>query len=140
MEVVMRRMGEMARSVRIQYEGAIYHVMCRGDRREAIFEDDEDREMFVATMGEMCGRAEKWRCLRRGWFLGGDEFREKLMKMASGVVSKRKRGSYRREGLRRHDEREAEELLSKGMERLGVKEMAGARGKTMRGNRRWRGW
>jgi hypothetical protein len=34
----------MARKLRIQYPGAIYHVMNRGDRWEAIFEDDEDRQ------------------------------------------------------------------------------------------------
>jgi len=27
----------MARQPRIEYPGAYYHVMCRGDRREAIF-------------------------------------------------------------------------------------------------------
>ena len=26
----------MARQVRVEYEGAMYHVMARGDRREAI--------------------------------------------------------------------------------------------------------
>ena len=36
----------MLRQVRIQYEGAVYHVMFRGDRREGIFADDGDREMF----------------------------------------------------------------------------------------------
>ena len=35
----------MARSVRIQYEGTVYHVMRRGDKREAIFRDDKDREI-----------------------------------------------------------------------------------------------
>jgi len=33
----------MARSLRIQYPGAIYHVMNRGDRREDIFLDAKDR-------------------------------------------------------------------------------------------------
>jgi len=33
-----------ARKLRIQYPGAIYHAMNRGDRWEAIFEDDEDRQ------------------------------------------------------------------------------------------------
>jgi len=33
----------MARKLRVQYPGAIYHVMNRGDRREAIFTDDQDR-------------------------------------------------------------------------------------------------
>ena len=34
----------MARKLRVQYPGAIYHVMNRGDRREPIFKDDQDRE------------------------------------------------------------------------------------------------
>jgi REP element-mobilizing transposase RayT len=40
----------MARKVRIQYPGAIYHVMNRGDRREAIFADDEDRQRLLQTL------------------------------------------------------------------------------------------
>ena len=44
----------MPRQVRIQFEGAIYHVMCRGNRREDIFEDDTDRECFLQTFGETC--------------------------------------------------------------------------------------
>ena len=43
------RLRRMARSVRIEYAGAVYHVMCRGDRREAIYRDDEDRELSVTT-------------------------------------------------------------------------------------------
>ncbi len=44
----------MARKLRIQYPGAMYHVMNRGDRREAIFEDDQDRQRFLSTLGEAC--------------------------------------------------------------------------------------
>jgi hypothetical protein len=44
----------MARQVRIEYGGAIYHVMARGDRREPIVKDDEDRRTFVRTLGESC--------------------------------------------------------------------------------------
>ncbi|MEI7936841.1 MAG: addiction module toxin RelE, partial [Verrucomicrobiota bacterium] len=40
----------MARKLRIQCPGAIYHVMNRGDRREAIFEDDQDRGRLLATL------------------------------------------------------------------------------------------
>jgi putative transposase len=36
----------------VQYPGAIYHVMNRGDRREPIFLEDEDRRKFLATLGE----------------------------------------------------------------------------------------
>jgi REP element-mobilizing transposase RayT len=42
------------RKLRIQYPGAIYHVMNRGDRREKIFVDDPDRERFLKTLGEAC--------------------------------------------------------------------------------------
>jgi putative transposase len=46
----------MARTVRIEYPGAVYHVMCRGDRREEIFRGDADRELFLTTLAQMCGR------------------------------------------------------------------------------------
>ena len=42
----------MPRKLRVQYPGAIYHVMNRGDRRQPIFEDDEDRQRFLETLGE----------------------------------------------------------------------------------------
>ena len=46
----------MARKLRIQYPGAVYHVMNRGDRRESIFHDDADRQRFIETLGEVCGK------------------------------------------------------------------------------------
>ena len=44
----------MSRKVRIQYPGAIYHVMNRGDHGERIFLDEEDRARFLATLQETC--------------------------------------------------------------------------------------
>jgi REP element-mobilizing transposase RayT len=46
----------MARKLRVEYAGAIYHVMNRGDRRERIFMDDADRQRFVDTLGEACAK------------------------------------------------------------------------------------
>ena len=46
----------MPRTPRIQYPGAIYHVMARGNRRENIVQGDDDRWMFLHTLGEMAGR------------------------------------------------------------------------------------
>lgn len=37
----------MPRALRIQYPGAIYHVMKRGDRRELIFRGDLDHKRFL---------------------------------------------------------------------------------------------
>ena len=47
----------MPRQVRIEFAGAMYHVMARGDRQEAIVQDDEDRSTWVRTLGEACERA-----------------------------------------------------------------------------------
>ena len=42
----------MARKLRIQFEGAIYHVTIRGVERRRIFDDDADRERFLARLGD----------------------------------------------------------------------------------------
>jgi len=47
-------LGAMARKLRVEYPGAIYHVMNRGDRREVVFRDDADRERFLTTVGDAC--------------------------------------------------------------------------------------
>ena len=39
----------MARPLRIEFPGAVYHVTSRGDRREPIFVDDEDCEAMLAV-------------------------------------------------------------------------------------------
>jgi putative transposase len=49
----------MARKLRVQYRGAIYPVMNRGDRREAIFKDDEDRVLFLFCFTEPPGSGMK---------------------------------------------------------------------------------
>ncbi len=46
----------MARKLRVEYCGAIYHVMNRGDRREEIFYTAKDRELFLETLAETCER------------------------------------------------------------------------------------
>jgi len=48
----------VARSIRIEieYSGAFYHVMARGNRRERIFRGEADRLLFYQTLGEACQR------------------------------------------------------------------------------------
>src|SRR5438094_2541569 len=50
------RSPRMARKLRIQYPGAIYHVMNRGDRGELIFLDEVDHERFLETLQEACAK------------------------------------------------------------------------------------
>lgn len=53
-------MAFMPRKARVEFAGAVYHVLDRGDRREAIFRDDTDRELFLSTLGKVCERT-GWR-------------------------------------------------------------------------------
>lgn len=61
----------MARKLRVEYPGALYHVMSRGDHREAVFKDDQDRHCFVATLTEAC---EKTGWLVHAYCLMGNHF------------------------------------------------------------------
>jgi len=89
----------MAPKLRSEYPGAIYHVMNRGDRREAIFHDDRDRELFLATLGEACGKAD-W--LVHAYCLMGNHFHRVMetpkgnlvagMKWFLGTYTARKNG------------------------------------------------
>src|SRR5437763_218934 len=49
----------MPRPPRIEYEGALFHATSRGDRREAIFLDDQDKVQFLRTFEQAC--------LKAGW-------------------------------------------------------------------------
>jgi len=51
----------MARPLRIQYRGALYHVTSRGNSGQRIFKDDRDREGFLATLRRVTERY-RWRC------------------------------------------------------------------------------
>ncbi len=44
----------MARPLRVEYGGARYHLMSRGDRRESTFWDEKDREQFIETLATTC--------------------------------------------------------------------------------------
>jgi len=50
----------MARKPRVEYAGAVYHVMNRGDRGGKVFLDLLDYELFLAKLAEVCGRT-GWR-------------------------------------------------------------------------------
>jgi len=57
-----RTLEGMARKLRVEYPGAIYHVMIRGDQKESIFRDDQDRQRFIHTLAEAC-RKTGWQVL-----------------------------------------------------------------------------
>ncbi len=46
----------MARQWRTEYEGALYHVLSRGNERIAIVADDKERLVFLDTLGQISDR------------------------------------------------------------------------------------
>ena len=57
----------MPRTPRIEFAGAIYHVMSRGDRLEPIFRDEKDCQRLLQTLAETCQGS--------GWWVVGAWFR-----------------------------------------------------------------
>lgn len=51
----------MARPLRIEFPGAVYHVTSRGNERKEIFKDDRDRKMFLDTLEDVILRY-NWLC------------------------------------------------------------------------------
>jgi putative transposase len=61
----------MARPIRVEYAGAVYHVMARGNQGWDICVDDGDRKMWLATLAAACRRT-GWRI--HAWVLMGNHF------------------------------------------------------------------
>ena len=63
----------MGRPLRIEYEGATYHVMCRGTRGAKVFGSAEEAEWWLDTLGEAverCGwRVHAWTLMRTHYHL-----------------------------------------------------------------------
>ena len=51
----------MARPLRIEFPGAIYHVTTHGNARKAVFRDDADRDLFLDALSEVVTRF-GWLC------------------------------------------------------------------------------
>lgn len=91
----------MSRPLRIEFPNALYHVTARGDRREDIFEDDEDRKLFLETLGEVIAQF-NWVCY--AWCLMDNHY-HLLIQTPDGNLSKGMRqlnGVYTQASNRRH--------------------------------------
>ena len=85
----------MARPLRIEFPGAVYHVTSRGDRREKIFDDDDDRETFLAVLAEVVERF-NWRCHAYGLM---DNHYDLVVETLDGMFTQ---ASIRRHGRSAH--------------------------------------
>ena len=74
----------MARQVRIQFEGAVYRVMAKGDRRESIIGGDKDRRMFIETLSQA---SEKTGWLVDAWVLMSNHYHLVLRTPQANLVA-----------------------------------------------------
>jgi putative transposase len=91
----------MARGIRIEYPGAFYHVMARGNRRERIFRDEADRRFFCQTLGEACART-GWKV--HAWVLMSNHYHLMLETPEANLVAGMKwlQNTYTRRYNSRH--------------------------------------
>ena len=72
------------RKLRVEYPGAMYHVMSRRERREDIYLDDVDRQDFLKTLAEPCQKTD-WQvhafCLMLGTFKEGRQHKSSQIPM-----------------------------------------------------------
>ncbi len=61
----------MARPLRVEFPGGIYHVTARGNGRQAIFEDDADRARFLAVLASV---VERYHVLCHAYCLMGNHY------------------------------------------------------------------
>ena len=91
----------MSRPIRIEFPDALYHVTSRGDRREDIFEDDADRQMFLSTLEQVITQF-NWLC--HAWCLLDNHY-HLMIQTPDGNLSKGMRqlnGAYTQSSNRRH--------------------------------------
>ena len=91
----------MARPLRIEYPGAIYHITSRGNARQPIYKDDKDRETFLEMLGSVVSRY-GWIC--HAYCLMGNHY-HLLIETPDGNLSQGMRqlnGIYTQHFNRRH--------------------------------------
>jgi hypothetical protein len=79
----------MARPLRIEFPGAVYHVTSRGNERKTIFRDDQDRKMFLDTLADVTLRY-NWLC--HAYRLWGQVLQSYISKNKRGVIHQNKDG------------------------------------------------
>ena len=95
----------MSRPLRIEFPDALYHVTARGDRREDIFEDDQDRQTFLLTLEQIVTQF-NWLCY--AWCLMDNHYHlliqtpdgnlSKGMRQLNGVTTQSSNRRHRRVG------------------------------------------
>lgn len=62
----------------------------------------------------------RWADIRKGWCVGGDEFRSRMVEALDNVLKEKRRDSFVGEETQKHDALEAQRLLDLGLQKLGI--------------------
>jgi hypothetical protein len=81
---------------------------------------EEQAKMFRETRRDEL--EEKWKTLRRGWYMGDETFRSRLLELMEKTLKGKRRESYLGDELREHDEAQALRILQRGLDILGISE------------------
>jgi len=93
----------------------------RGGRR-AYEEYMEERAKVALTKKGRCLQDAEWKAIRRGWCLGGKEYKERLLEMLDELILDASGEAYVGQAVREHGERAADVLIGEGLKKLGLKE------------------
>jgi len=95
----------MARPLRIEFSGGLYHVISRGNARQDIYADDDDRASFLMVLEKACNRFE-WYC--HAYCLMGNHYHllietgtpslSKGMKLINGIYTQTYNRRHKRTG------------------------------------------
>jgi len=91
----------MARPLRLEYPGALYHLTARGDNKAGIFLDDEDRNRFLKYLGAEIEQ-QGWVCY--AWCLMGNHYHLLVETPEGNLIAgmRRLNGRYTQSFNRRH--------------------------------------
>lgn len=92
----------MARPLRVEYDGAVYHITSRGNAKKPIFKDDEDRKTFLDILHKVNKRY-NWLC--HAYCLMNNHY-HLIIETPDGNLSKGMRqlnGVYTQSFNKRHD-------------------------------------
>jgi len=112
---------------------AVFHVMGIGR------DDATGRRLFRETLEERWGDASlraSWKEMRRGWFWGGVDFREKLLERLRQMKGRAKERNWSGTLVEESEERRAERLYARGIKAL--RDLGHVDGKGMGGKLDWR--
>ena len=96
----------MSRPLRIEYPGAWYHVMNRGNNFQKIFLDDADKKQFLKLLGETC---EMWKIRVHAYCLMDNHYHvlietpviglSRAMRHLNGIYTQRFNRKNKRDGV-----------------------------------------